>query len=251
MNAIKRQLKAIIELTPYRVRRAQALNRFESFSDGLSLLAQFGFSPTHIIDGGANVGEFAMMAHARFPRARVHMIEPQPACEEPLRRLCQQSPFSYHPYALVAPERSGTSIAFVVTPGAVTTGAHIAAGAIGGDAAQVEVQARSLDDVMAAELGPDERILLKLDLEGHELEALKGASRVLQSTEVVLAESAFFGDPRPSNTPLQLSALLARHGFSLFDVLAISGRPRDRRARQCDLLFVKDTSPVSADQSWN
>ena len=139
----------------------------------------------------------------------------------------------------------------MVTPGAVTTGARVAAGPNGRDVERVEVEARSLDDIVAPDLDQEERLFLKLDLEGHELEALKGARRVLQSTEVVLAESAFFGGPPPTNSPLQLATLLAKHGFSLFDVLSISGRPSDKRARQCDLLFVKDSSPIAADKRWS
>ena len=251
MNALKRSVKALIDMTPYRIRRAQALNRFESISDGLGLLSRFGFKPTQIIDAGANVGDFAIMAHAHFPRARVHMIEPQPACAEALLSLCRRSAFSFHSFALVAPEHSGRNIGFLVMPGAVTTGARIADRSDDQKVERVEVEARSLDDIMAANLSREERLFLKLDLEGHELEALKGARRVLQSAEVVLAESALFGDPAPTNSPLQLATFLAEHGFSLYDVLSISGRPRDKRALQCDLLFVKDSSSIGVDRRWN
>lgn len=223
----------------------------KSISDGLALLARFGFEPTRIIDAGANVGDFAIMAHAHFPQARIHMIEPQPACAEALGKLCRRTGFSFHPFALVAPEHSGKTIGFLVTPGAVTTGARVGEGSELGEVERVDVEARSLDDVMASELDQEELLLLKMDLEGHELQALKGASRVLQSTQVVLAESALFGDPAPTNSPLQLATFLAEHGFTLYDVLSISGRPRDKRARQCDLLFVKNSSPISLDQHWN
>ena len=69
MNALKRGVKALINMTPYRIRRAQALNRFESISEGLDLLARFGFEPTQIIDAGANVGDFAVMAQSHFPQS--------------------------------------------------------------------------------------------------------------------------------------------------------------------------------------
>jgi FkbM family methyltransferase len=251
MSALKRWLKSLIAKTPFRIRRAQALNRFESISEGMALISQYGFEPTQIIDAGANVGNFALMAHARFPRARVHMIEPQPACAEVLLGLCRRSNFSFHPAALVSPEHSGRKIGFLVTPGAVTTGARIANRSEDPQVERVEVDARSLDDLVAPHLGADERVFLKLDLEGHEFEALKGARMTLQSTEVVLAESTFFGDPPPTNGPLRLANFLAEHGFSLYDVLSISGRPRDKRARQCDLLFVKESSPLSLDRRWN
>jgi FkbM family methyltransferase len=190
------------------------------------------------------------MAHAHLPRARIHLIEPQPECAKTLLGLCGRFGFSFHPFALVAPERSGKNIGFLVTPGAVTTGARVDNGSGAGDVERVEVEARSLDEILAADLGREERLFLKLDLEGHELEALKGARRVLQATEVVLEESCFFGDPPPTNSPLQLATFLAEHGFSLYDVTSISGRPRDKRARQCDLLFVKDSSPISVDRRW-
>lgn len=251
MNSLKRVAKALIGLTPYRIGRARDLNRFQAIPEGLSLIARFGFEPTQIIDGGANVGDFAIMARARFPQAHIHMIEPQPACAESLLRLTRNHGFSFHPAALVGPEQSGGAIGFVVTPGSVTTGAHIGDGSEDPSAERINVEARSLDDLLAAKVGKADRLLLKLDLEGREFDALKGAQRVLQWTEVVLTESAFFGDTGFTNGPLQLSAILAEHGFVLYDVLSISGRSRDQRARQCDLLFVKANSALVADGRWN
>lgn len=251
MNAFTNALKALINVTPYRIRRAQAVNRFESFSDSLALLARFGFEPTKIIDGGANVGSFALMARAHFPRAHIYLVEPQPACAKSLLGLCARFNFSFHPFALVAQENSGKNVGFLVASGGITTGAHVDGGSGAGDVVRVEVEARSLDDFVGSDLGPADRVFLKLDLEGHELEALKGAPRLLQATDVVLAESSFFGDPAPANSPLKLATFLTEHGFSLYDVISISGRPRDRRARQCDLLFVKDSAPISIDRAWN
>ena len=86
-----------------------------------------------------------------------------------------------------------------------------------------------------------------MDLEGHELEVLKGAVSLLRSTEAVLAESAFFGDETLSNSPLHLTTFLEAYDFALFDILAIGGRPSDARAVRPP--FVKNTSALSLDQT--
>lgn len=250
MSTIKNAVKALLARTPYRITRAQSKNRFEAFSESLAMIARQGFSPTRVIDAGANVGSFAKLARGYFRHAKIEMIEPQPACESVLRDACKLAGFAYHPFALVAPEAAGSTVGFIISPGGVTTGARLANSGNSAGETIVNVQARTLDDIFSDILSPDESLLLKMDLEGNELEALKGSMRLLQSVDVIIAESAFYGDTA-SNKPLALGTFLQPFGFALFDVLSISGRARDNRARQCDLMFVKSNTLLDSDRGWN
>ena len=77
---MKQIIKNLLRRTPYRIVRASAKNRFVAIDETLAGLKGRGYSPGMVVDGGANVGEFALLSRSLFPAATVHMIEPQPAC---------------------------------------------------------------------------------------------------------------------------------------------------------------------------
>ncbi|MBS0222173.1 MAG: FkbM family methyltransferase [Proteobacteria bacterium] len=233
----------LLAWTPYRITRSNP-NRFQAIGHCLEQLRRFGLRPRLIIDGGAHLGTFALEAHRLFPEARIHMIEPQPACHAALERLAAERAFALHPVALSA------------VPGTVSmlcgempeTGAHIAWDAERSTAG-TDVEATTLDRLFAAGADAGDRILLKLDLQGHELLALQGASVMLPAVEVVLVEVSFFRQAGEPTIP-QIVDFFDAKGFELFDVAALAGRTRDDRLRQGDFIFVRRGSPLLADGGW-
>jgi FkbM family methyltransferase len=172
------------------------------------------------------------------------MVEPQPACCAPLERLGVEHGFVFHPVALSA--AAGTvRMVCGETPG---TGAHIAWD-VNRSPASADVEATTLDHLFAATVTADDRILLKLDLQGHELLALSGASATLPLVEVVLIEVSFFQQTGEPTIP-QIICFFDSKGFELFDIAALSGRTRDDRLRQGDLVFVRQGTTLLADRSW-
>jgi FkbM family methyltransferase len=240
---MKRAVKSLLRQTPYRVIRAADANRFLAIEECLHNAKRRGYEPLVIIDAGANVGEFALLSKALFPDAMVHLIEPQPACIPALERLCERPGFELHRYALGG-KRGAARLS--VEPDGVTTGAYIVAeGAAVAHAA--EVQLCTLDE-LAIDLRVEHRCLLKLDLQGHELEALRGAVRALQSIELILCEVSFFTQSGPLVT--EITRYLDDHGFELHDIASITGRARDNRARQADLLFARRGTALTTDTAW-
>ena len=79
----------------------------------------------------------------------------------------------------------------------------------------VEVPATTLDKVIKTRPSPN---FLKVDVEGHELEVIKGAASLLKSSELLGLMMETF---RPHNWRLkrlqELEALLGEHGFTPFD----------------------------------
>ena len=53
---MKRILKKIISVTPYRIIRAADANRFQAIEESLASLARRGFAPRIVIDGGERGG---------------------------------------------------------------------------------------------------------------------------------------------------------------------------------------------------
>ncbi len=235
---IRRIAKALIGLTPYRVLHGPA-NRFDAIEPNLTLLKAFGYEPRVVIDGGAHLGSFARLAGRLWPAAVTPLLEPQPACQAALGALAKGGRHIPHSVALGSAEDAAAGLKLSVED-QPTTGAHIADDG-------VAVQVATLDSLV--QLTAADRTLLKMDLQGYELQALRGAGRMLGETEVILTEVSFFA--QAYEPPIaRLVDLLDRHGFELFDVAALSSRTRDGRLRQGDLIFVRRGSPVSRDTRW-
>ena len=95
----------------------------------------------------------------------------------------------------------------------------------------------------------EDRCLLKLDLQGWELEALKGTKGILDRIEVILTEVSFFVQAYEPSIE-ELVYFLNEQGFALYDIAALGARPRDNRAHQGDFVFVRRDSPLMADTAW-
>ena len=232
-----------------RVTRNAHANRFQAMEESLRAMARRGFAPGTIIDAGANVGEWTLMCRAIFPRAAYHMIEPQAGCASALRSITGESS-DVHLHA-VAVTRPGVQRVSMVGggPSRSGTGAWVA----NPDDASVNAEAcaaTTLDELFGGELSKP--VLLKLDLEGHELAALEGAEKLLRQVEVLLTETSMF-DVNDSGRPLFFDVLvfLRNRGYELYDVASLSERPRDGRLRQADAVFVRRDSFLLGDRSWD
>ncbi len=239
---MKAMLKAVLARTPYRILRRTELNRFQAIDSCLQTLRARDYRPRIVIDGGAHVGEFSLLAKRHFPGAAFHLFEPQEACVDALRKVCAAEGFVPHLCALA--ERSGT-LRFSRAPGR-DTGAHVD---VMGRDDTIEVVACSLDDVLGGQVDRGHRALLKLDLQGYELYALKGAAGLLRSVEVVLSEVSFYTQSH-APTIAELIAFMKGAGFDLYDIASLSARPRDNRSREADFVFVREDSPLLQDRRW-
>ncbi len=239
---MKDLVRAIMARTPYRLVRHKDQNRFQAIEACLRGLKTRGFSPSVVIDGGAHLGSFSMLARNLFPAATFHLIEPQSSCIPVLRELSASHNFVLHACALA--EHDGR-LPFSATsePG---TGARVLSE---NDSGTVSVPANTLDTLFAHRFTASDRVCLKMDLQGHELPALRGGPKLLQSTEVILTETAFFNQDN-APTLADLMAFLKISGFQLYDVASLSGRPRDNRLVEGDVVFVRDDSPLLQDRSW-
>lgn len=251
MRAWKSRLRRTVVALGYSVHR-WPVNRFDGMLDALSLLRGRGYAPRVVMDCGANRGEWTRIARSLFPEAAFYLVEPQPACTSRLRNLAAGIPgLTVHAVAVTEP---GVVRVRMVGGGHVGggTGAWVArAGETTPGEVEVDCPATTLDALFARSVTREDRPLLKLDLEGHELCALSGGTQLLAAVEIVLTELQFFqiadhGRPMFAD----VVEFLGARGFDLYDVACLSQRPRDLRLRQGDVIFARRDSALLADRSW-
>jgi FkbM family methyltransferase len=242
---VKKIVKAIIAKTPYRVVRDRGANRFQAIDASLRNMKDRGFYPRVVIDGGAHLGSFSLAAKKVFPRATFHLVEPQSACIVSLKALCAKEGFILHECALA--DCIG-KIGFVKSQ-EPSTGAHIDPGLKDNDVEISLVSACTLDALFGHLVTRDDRPLLKMDLQGYELHALRGASTLLRSIEMILTEVSFFIQAYEPQI-VDLVAFLDASGFVLYDIAALAGRGRDNRLRQGDFIFARKGSQLLEDSRW-
>jgi FkbM family methyltransferase len=245
-DALKSAAKWAFAQTRFRLVRAP-INRFQAIKESLEHLKELGYEPRMIIDGGAHLGDFTLLAGLVFPSAAVHMIEPQPGCQDALRNLAAGQGLKLHSVALVSPEQAGKRI-MMAAGNEPSTGAYIVPAA-DMTAADTLVDASTLDQLFGSEFSRHDRVFLKLDLQGYELFALRGGVHMLKVVEVLLTEVSFFAQAYEPSI-LELIDFLDKNGFDLFDVAALSARARDNRLKHADLVFIKRGSSLAVDTRW-
>jgi FkbM family methyltransferase len=219
--------------------------------DVLGHLAARGFQPRVVIDAGANVGLWTRMALRYFREAHYHLVEPQLGCQAALQQLAfDRRELTIHAVAVTEP---GTDRVWMVGGEASHDGSGARVCSTGESSEEgVYYPATTLDVLFADTVLASDRPLLKLDLEGHELSALRGGCRLLDAVEVILSEVSFFQINDNKALPVFADCLefLRGRGFDLYDFAALYPRTRDQRLRMGDALFVRRRSTLLADQSF-
>jgi FkbM family methyltransferase len=211
----------------------------------LQRMAQLGVRPRTIVDGGANVGDWTRLCRRVFPQAKILMVEAQPEHRQALAALCATDP-SHLRYAstLLGPRANTTATMYVTEDAGAGTGSSVLPENTDVPRRAVELPMTSLDALLAAQqLTPD---LIKLDVQGYEIEVLKGATTALRQAEFVLLELSFW--PYNDGAPLLAESLawMAQAGFRAFDVFDLARR-RDAVLLQGDFLFVREGARWVAD----
>lgn len=200
-----------------------------------------------VIDGGANLGQFARAVSYAFPEAVVISIEPLPEICEKLRgNLADLKRHKIIQAAIGAADgeiefrRNSYSQSSSVLP------IREVDGGTSRESREVEILkvplARIDSLIDATSLATP--ALLKLDLQGYELEALKGATETLRQCSHVLIETVF--EQMYENEPLftDLQRFLESNGFRFARPLAFL---RNRRGHivQMDALFRRHSDGPS------
>ena len=206
-----------------------------------------GFHPRVVLDVGAAHGDWTASCQRVFPDAHYVMVEPLMEYERELSALVRPNRVEYV-RAAAGREKTSRPLLIPDDPG----GSSFLPASRDHDptfkrSVVVPILPLSSLDV------PKGSTLLKLDVQGYELEVIAGAGRLLDDVEVIIAECSLY--PTQQGLPLihEIVRDLTDRGYSLYD-LSDEYRWPSGTLSQVDLIFVSGESdlrqPDSVASDW-
>jgi FkbM family methyltransferase len=222
----------------YASRKERHLFGLSSVDGALEIVKENGFRPSAVVDIGAYVGDWSRMVRPIFPNVPVVMIDCNPENEAALQMTAQQIGAARSFITLLGPDTrekvrlfqngTGTSVLKELTTFPTK---------------QLEVPMTMLDTLLEPQ-DLKSPLLLKLDVQGFELDVLRGAPRTLSAAELVILEMSAL--PFNEGAPLvaEVVDFMASAGFVVFDLCGHVRRQSDHALLQMDTLFARAGSDL-------
>jgi len=214
----------------------ESLNEINSLKGALGRLKEVGFHPETILDIGAYDGAWAGAAMKFFPESSFILVEAQPGKEHFLTELQNNFPetVTFH-MALLGAEAKDRVPFFLME-----TGSSVFEEQTSFDRKTIELPMQRLDTLISAPKGP---VLMKLDVQGSELDVLKGSSGIFEPIEVIIMECAILeynkGAPQLDESISYMKGL----GFRPLDIFDLT-RGKDGALFHMDVVFVREGSSL-------
>lgn len=207
-----------------------------------------GFSPRGILDVGANKGAWTSMALDVFPGIPVIMIEPQDEMQHRLEVMCLDNK-RLHYVKAGAGRASGELTQTIWADLAGSSFLPKEDGILLKENLQRRTQIVTIDQVLVEnpEFHPD---LVKLDIQGFEIEALSGGEALFGVTEVFIVETSLFRFLENMPLTREVIQFMAARQYEVYDVTSYLRRSRDGALGQIDLAFVKADGVFRQSQEW-
>ncbi len=196
-------------------------------------------------DIGAYRGDFTQELLARWPGLEVTCLEPLDARRDELaRRFAGRS--RVHVRGELLGATSGREVDFAT----LETASSVLREHVDQTMPRVRRTTAALDDLVAAGAVPGPLELIKVDVQGYELEVLRGAERCLASAQVLILELNLLDIHVGVPLIHEVSQHLALRSFVMHDIAGLMRRPLDAALWQVDAVFVRTDSPLRADKRW-
>jgi FkbM family methyltransferase len=221
----------------------------------IEFLRRFVRPNWRIADVGANQGIYALLLSRLASLGQVYAFEPDPSLfgslQENVRRNDAKNVSLFNAAA------ASQVAKLVLRPGRLNRGDNRFVPHQPSDISGVEVDAIPLDQAL-----PESRLnLLKIDVQGFEVEVLKGAQQLLQNSPTLLIQLEFWphGLRLANSDPVELIDLLTAAGFFLFrtgkpgslEPFSFQERAWRRSGQFCNLVASRDQRFGKVDQKAN
>lgn len=210
-------------------------------------LKKRGFSPTNVLDIGANRGRWSEDCRRAFPDARFTLIEPQLEMKPALDRFCAQTR-NANWFQMGVSDQPG-KLPFIVYEDQVSSTFDFDSSRKIRDCEVREIEVTTVNELI--ESGkcevPD---LLKIDAEGFESRILNGADRVLGQCELIFLEAQLFNDESDCSL-LNLMNQMNGLGYATYDFSWFGQRVQDGAMALCEVVFARKDGQLRSNQDIN
>ena len=241
----RRRAKELIERCAWRlgwdvtVRRADPRFRSRDLRD-YSWLARL--APRTVLDIGAHHGATARLYRRLLPGAAIHSFEPiASSYRELVRTMGGDENFYPHQVAL---GRACAVVSFGTGPAAETSSLKVMSAemkALFPHAAHTSFEQVAMDtlDAVMSGVALEDPVMIKLDVQGSELETIDGGAKTFRRAGVALVETSFHalyaGQPTFPEVNRRLEELGFRYAGSLRQLLS----PIDHAPLEQDAIFLR------------
>lgn len=206
-----------------------------------------GFDPKNILDVGANRAEWSDETSTIFPKANYYLIEPQEELSDDLNNFYKTHSGKWFLGGAGAEvgeltlsiweDLAGSS--FLLPENEIQNTGKI----------QRKVPIYTIDSLIADNKMPIPD-LCKMDVQGFELEVLKGSNSIFGKTDVFIIEASLFSFT--PNQPIlnEIIQFMFEKSYVIYDFPGFSNRPHDKALGQLDVCFVKSNSFLRKSNAW-
>ncbi len=241
---LKRPIKSIFNLFGLELRRIKNIEKRDAFDDQKKLLGEKE-TPLIIFDVGAYIGQVTTKYRALFPKAMIYSFEPFPDSFRELQKK-SQSLGQVKPFQLAIADKTGTKTFYVNADRLCNSLLQRPSNprkyydANSECVAEIEVDVATIDHFCQKE-SIAEIDILKLDVEGTELLALKGASEKLtvESICLIYTEVMFVPHYEGGIMFYELYKCLSDYGYTLFDLYDLK-HAKNGQLRWGNAIFVSE-----------
>jgi len=204
-------------------------------------VASLGFQPSVIHDIGSATGQWAREAVTVWPNAKIFGFEPNASQRPALEATRRDVPNFDYRQCFLGPRHDvvkyndrGTGTTLLTTD----------------PTSDSEAEMLVLDELIGdGSIPPPD--LIKIDVQGFELEVLRGGEEAMRHAQGLLMEVNFW-DSRPGIATFdQVLDFCRDRGFMLFDFLGILRRPYDDLLWQMDALLLRHDHPLRGDPKYH
>jgi FkbM family methyltransferase len=211
----------------------------ESMRGGLLHIKELGFEPRTVIDVGAALGTFEL--YETFPEARHLLIEPIVENEPYLAQICRK--LENAEYIIAAATKEPGIVPLTVHPELVHSSLSDKSATSDENLYTRTIPAITLDQI-CRERKLKAPYLIKIDIDGKEVDVLAGATQILKETEYVIVEVSLFAQI------YDVMNFLKTQGFTVYDMVDLARRPLDNALWQCNMAFVKESGQFRTSSSY-
>lgn len=226
--------------------RLTSANRRLNLADAAVHLGKRGIKPRTVIDVGVAWGTDDL--YEAFPDAHLLLVEPNTDWKNHIDAVLSRRRGDV---AYCAAGQENSSVTLHIWRGAEGSSSIHPSGVPSPSEAKIEqatVPLRRLDD-LCLEHQCEGPFVVKIDVQGAEIDVLNGMSGILDRTDAIIVETSLFGGQNGCEVG-DLIRLMGENGWKPYDFVGFNYRPRDRAVAQIDVVFVPDHGIARDSHAW-